>query len=362
MKLKAQYKKHTLQFLRPVGTSRGIYTTKDSWFLFLSIGEKTGIGECSLLKGLSIDDGPNFEQKLTEVCDQINKDIFNFDQPLCEFPAIQFGIETALLDLKNGGIHNLFPSEFTQGKVGIVTNGLIWMGDKTYMRQQIAQKLEKGFSCIKLKIGAIDWPTERELINEMRCQFSASELTIRVDANGAFTTHQAPEVLEELEKLKVHSIEQPIKAGLWEEMAKLCETSPIPIALDEELIGIFPKEKKSELIQIIKPQYLIIKPSLLGGFRASDEWISLAEEMYIGWWATSALESNIGLNAIAQRTFTKNNPLPQGLGTGMLFSNNIDSPLTLQGEKLFYDATRIWGKASPNPSKGGESKNSDGAF
>jgi o-succinylbenzoate synthase len=344
MIVKARYQKYTLQFLRPAGTSRGIYITKDSYLIFLSDGQKTGIGECSLLKDLSIDDRPDFELKLEEICTDINQGAFHFDSHLHRFPAIRFGLETALLDLQNGGSRKLFPTAFTQGKEGIVTNGLIWMGDKTYMRQQIAQKLNHGFSCIKLKIGALEWPTERELIAEMRRQFSASELTIRVDANGAFSPLQAQKVISELEKLKVHSIEQPIEAGQWDEMAKLCDNTPVPIALDEELIGIFPVEKKSELLKTIKPQYLILKPGLLGGFRASDYWISLAETMDIGWWATSALESNIGLNAIAQWTFTKNNPMPQGLGTGKLFSNNIDSPLTLIGEKLFYDANQNWGK------------------
>jgi o-succinylbenzoate synthase len=343
MKLTATYKKHTLQFQRPAGTSRGIYKTKESWFIFISDGEKTGNGECSLLKGLSIDDHPGFEQKLSEVCDQINKETFNFEETAFEFPAIWFGLETAILDLKYGGQYIFFPSKFTEGKAGITTNGLIWMGDKTYLRQQIAEKLDKGFSCIKLKIGAIDWESEKEIIAELRQQFSVSELTIRVDANGAFTLKQATNVLLELAEMKVHSVEQPIKAGQWDEMANLCSSTPIPVALDEELIGIFPKENKKELLQTIKPQYLILKPSLLGGFKASEEWITLAGEMNIGWWATSALESNIGLNAISQWVFTKNVSIPQGLGTGMLYSNNIDSPLTLVGEKLFYDVNKKWG-------------------
>jgi len=342
MKLKASYRKHTLQFLRPAGTSRGVYTTKDSWFFFLTDGEITGIGECSLLKGLSIDDRPDFEQKMIEICEQINLGIFDFDQPLSEFPSIKFGLETALLDFKNGGGHILFPSKFTEGKTGITTNGLIWMGNKTSMQQQIAEKMEKGFSCIKLKIGAIGWESEKEVIAEMRRQFSAKELTIRVDANGAFNFQQAKTVLSELAEMQVHSIEQPIKAGNWEEMSKLCSSTPTPIALDEELIGIYPFEKKRELLQAIKPQYLILKPGLLGGFAASDEWISLALEMNIGWWATSALESNIGLSAISQWVFPKKANLPQGLGTGMLYSNNVDSPLTLVGEKLFYDVDKKW--------------------
>lgn len=341
--MKAAYKKHTLLFLRPVGTSRGVYTTKESWFIFLFDGEKTGVGECSLLKDLSIDDRLDFEENLNKVCLAINTNTFNFDIPLHEFPAIQFGIETALLDLQNGGHHILFPSEFTHGQTGINTNGLIWMGDKTYMRKQIAQKLEKGFSCIKLKIGAIDWVLELDLIARMRHEFSAADLTIRVDANGAFTFEQATEVLSELAKLQVHSIEQPIKAGQWEAMAKLCAKTPIPIALDEELIGIHLLSDKLELLQTINPHYLILKPGLLGGFKASDEWIKLADEKNIDWWATSALESNIGLNAISQWVFAKDTTMHQGLGTGQLFSNNIDSPLTLHGEKLYYDPSKNWG-------------------
>lgn len=328
-------------------TSRGVYTSKDSWFLYISDGDKTGIGECSLLKDLSIDDRPDFEEKLTEVCNSINNGDYNFDEPLYEFPAIQFGLETALYDLQNGGRHILFSSEFTQGKTGIITNGLIWMGDKTFMRKQITQKLEKGFSCIKLKIGAIDWELERELIAKMRHTFPASDLTIRVDANGAFSLEQATEVLSELAKMQVHSIEQPIKAGQWDGMAQLCANTPTPIALDEELIGINSVEKKQELIETIQPQYLILKPGLLGGFKASDEWIDLADERKIGWWATSALESNIGLNAISQWVFTKNITMYQGLGTGQLFANNIDSPLTLHGEKLFYDTNKDWGESLP---------------
>ena len=342
--MKANYRKHILQFIRPAGTSRGIYTSKDSWFVFLSDGENTGIGECSLLKDLSFDDRSDFKDKLKEVCAAINAGSFNFNEPLYEFPAIQFGLETALLDLQNGGRHILFTSEFTNGKIGIPTNGLIWMANKIDMRKQIVRKLEKGFTCIKLKIGAIDWDSERELIAKMRHEFAATDLTIRVDANGAFKYKQATEVLSELAEMQVHSIEQPIKAGQWDEMAKLCSVTPTPIALDEELIGIYPLEKKRKLIETIQPQYLILKPGLLGGFKASQEWIDLANKRNIDWWATSALESNIGLNAISQWVFTKNVTMNQGLGTGMLFSNNIDSPLTLHGEKLFYDPGKNWGE------------------
>jgi o-succinylbenzoate synthase len=343
MHLLASFRNYTLQFLRPAGTSRGVYYTKESWFIVLSDGVKTGIGECSLLKGLSIDDRPDYKKRLEEICDQINQETFDFDQLLYEFPSIKFGLETALLDLINGGSHIIFPSKFSEGKSGITTNGLIWMGDKRFMKQQITEKLEKGFSCLKLKIG-VNWEMEKEIISELRHQFPIYELTIRVDANGAYSPQQASKILPELADLKVHSIEQPIKAGNWDEMANLCSTAPLPVALDEELIGIFPKENKKELLQTINPQYLILKPSLLGGFKASEEWIALAGDMNIGWWATSALESNIGLNAIAQWVFTNNVTIPQGLGTGMLFSNNISSPLIVRGEKLFYDESKNWGE------------------
>ncbi|MCF8357542.1 MAG: o-succinylbenzoate synthase [Prolixibacteraceae bacterium] len=344
MQVQASYIKYKLRFIREAVTSRDVFTSKNAWFLFLSDGEKTGIGECSLLHGLSIDDSPDFKKNLNEVCQTINRGEYNFKLPLEKYPSIQFGLETALTDLQNGGERILFPSLFTLGEKGIVTNGLIWMGNKTYMRKQIAEKLEKGFTCIKLKIGSLEWKTEKEIIAEMRRQFNVKELTIKVDANGAFSLRQATEVLSVLAEMQVHSIEQPIKAGHWNEMARLCESSPTPIALDEELIGVFPFEKKRRLLETIHPQYLILKPGLLGGFQASDEWIQLAEEYNTGWWATSALESNIGLNAIAQWVSTKNTTLHQGLGTGMLFSNNIDSPLTLQGEQLFYDANKVWGK------------------
>ncbi|HKK67735.1 MAG TPA: o-succinylbenzoate synthase, partial [Bacteroidales bacterium] len=259
-----------------------------------------------------------------------------------EFPAIQFGLETALADLQSVGKHILFPSEFTRGEKGIPTNGLIWMGDKKYMREQIDQKLEAGFSCIKLKIGSLDWSSEYAMINDMREQFNASELTIRVDANGAYSFDEALKVLNDLAKLEVHSIEQPIKAGGWKQMAALCQHSPLPIALDEELIGIHLHTQKIELLETIKPHYLILKPGLLGGFKSCNEWINLAKKHDTGWWATSALESNVGLNAIAQWVFTKHMQTQQGLGTGMLFSNNIDSPLTLVNEKLFYYPHKTW--------------------
>jgi o-succinylbenzoate synthase len=344
MQLKAYISKHKLIFNEPALTSRGAYTEKESWFIVLTDGQNSGIGECPLLKGLSADDSPDFEEKLLDICQQINEGEYSLELISRNFPAIGFGLESALIELKNNDEHILFPSEFTAGKAGIITNGLIWMGKEPYLREQIGKKIDKGFSCIKLKIGSIDWQTEKSIIAEIRRQFSANELSIRVDANGAFSPETAPKILNELAELNVHSIEQPIKAGQWEALASLCASTPIPIALDEELIGIREKNNKQKLLKIIQPQYIILKPSLLGGFTAAEEWIAFAESLNIGWWATSALESNVGLNAIAQWTFTKQNTLPQGLGTGLLFANNISSPLTMVGEKLYYDATKKWDK------------------
>lgn len=345
MKLKARYIKHTLRFYRPARTSRGYYTTKDSWYILLNHEHDPntiGIGECSILPGLSFDDRPEIEQKIAEVCEQINHHEFEINTLCAQWPAIRFGVETAVLDLENGGKRVLFPSQFTRGKEGIPTNGLIWMGDESHMRQQIGEKLERGFSCIKLKIGALNWNTEYKILKYLRKQFNAEDLTIRVDANGAFSPQRAYSVLEQLAELEVHSIEQPIKAGQIEAMALLCDGSPVPIALDEELLGVHAPEKKIELLEAIKPQYLILKPGMIGGFKAAEEWIALAKEYQIGWWATSALESNIGLNAISQWTFTKDVQMPQGLGTGSLYVNNLDSPLWLRGETLFHAPNQGW--------------------
>lgn len=346
--LQSYWKKHTLKFKRPAGTSRGTLYSKDLWFVIVyddAVPQIKGIGECSLLKGLSIDDRDDYEEKLSEVCKNISNYKFYLDSGLVEFPSIRFGLETALIDLgiyentkseENRGDHILFPSAFTEGKDSIEINGLVWMGEFDFMRKQIIEKIEAGFKCIKLKIGAIDFDKELNLIKSIRDEFSAKDIEIRVDANGAFKTADAPEKLSRLAKYSLHSIEQPIKQGQWEEMARLCELSPLPIALDEELIGINVITEKEKLLKIIHPQFIILKPSLLGGFKASEEWIDLAEKNNTGWWVTSALESNIGLNAIAQWTYTLKNKMPQGLGTGQLFENNFDSPLFIESGRLWF--------------------------
>lgn len=343
--MKATYFPYILNFKRPGGTSRGILKTKQSFFLKISEGEKTGIGECALFRGLSVDDRADYEQKMEWVCGNITLGKEELLEELKEFPSIQFGVETAFLSLKAQRPHELFPSDFTRGKSRIPINGLIWMGEKEFMKTQISEKLQQGFRCIKMKIGALDFQTELSLLKAIRSEFSAGDLELRVDANGAFSPSEAYEKLSRLSEFDLHSIEQPIKAGQWEEMADLCERTALPIALDEELIGVF--DEKPKLLKTIKPQFIILKPALVGGFFGSEAWIAEAEKNKIDWWATSALESNIGLNAIAQWIFTKNVDRPQGLGTGKLFTNNIPSPLYLNGEKLGYDPERQWGEVRP---------------
>lgn len=340
--MKAFYKKHILNFKRPSGTSRGVLKTKDTYFLILEDGKFSGIGECGLLRGLSIDDRADYEQKLEWVCENIALGEEELYEALTEFPSIQFGVETAFRSLRSDDPFVLFPSEFTRSEASISINGLVWMGDEGFMKQQISEKLKQGFTCIKMKIGAIDFKTELDLLKSIRKEFLASEVELRVDANGAFSTKEALEKLKVLSDLELHSIEQPIKQGQLQEMARLCEDTPLAIALDEELIGIFQEEEKKKLLNTINPQYIILKPSLIGGFRGSDTWINLAERQSTGWWITSALESNVGLNAISQYTFTKNSKLPQGLGTGSLYSNNIESPLEVSCGALEYNKNTDW--------------------
>ncbi|MFP7655678.1 o-succinylbenzoate synthase [Chryseobacterium proteolyticum] len=332
----AKYFRYLLKFKRPSGTSRGVLHEKETFILEISENDRKGVGECAVFRGLSFDDRPDYEEKLKWLCENIGQTPEFLREELIEFPSIWIGYEQAILNLKNGG-HLYFPSQFTQGQIPITINGLIWMGGVGFMEEQIREKLEKGFHCIKLKIG-VDWESEHEVLKKLRKKFPESSLELRVDANGGFNTREAKTVLKQLSDLRIHSIEQPIKAGNWNDMAVLCSDTPTPIALDEELIGIVDTGEKNKLLEAIKPQYIILKPSLIGGFSGSDEWISLAEQNNIGWWITSALESNIGLNAIAQYTYTKNSKMPQGLGTGGLFTNNFDNHLELIGERLLFKA------------------------
>ena len=340
--ISVNYQKYILNFKVPSGTSRGVLKTKETWFLILEKDGKKGIGECGLFRGLSIDDRPDYEQKLQWVCQNINSDVEFLLQELIEFPSIQIGVEQAFLSLNSSSPFELFPSKFTESKEGININGLIWMGDKTFMKNQIQDKITQGFRCIKMKIGAIDFQTEIDLLKSIRKEFSIQDIELRVDANGAFKPKEALEKLKVLSDFQLHSIEQPIKQNQIQEMATLCEQTPLDIALDEELIGVFDVTKKKELLQIIKPQYIILKPTLVGGFGGSKEWIDVAENRNIKWWITSALESNIGLNAIAQWTTTLNSKMPQGLGTGSLFTNNFESPLEVNNGYLHYNNRKNW--------------------
>ncbi len=340
--IKASYKKHILNFKSPSGTSRGILRTKETWFIILDKNGKKGIGETGLFRGLSIDDVVNYEEKLSWTCQNINLGLDSLLKELWAFPSIQFGIEQAFLSLKSETSFELFPSQFTKGEKSIRINGLVWMGEKEFMKNQIIEKIEAGFSCIKMKIGAIDFDAEIELLRAIRKEFSSKEIEVRVDANGAFNSKNALEKLNRLSELELHSIEQPIKQGQVQEMAELCSKTPLPIALDEELIGVFLNEEKNKLLETIKPQYIILKPSLIGGFAGSKEWIKFAEQNQSNWWITSALESNIGLSAIAQFTHTLHSALPQGLGTGGLFTNNFISPLEVENGTLQYNPTINW--------------------
>ena len=341
----ASHKEHNLQFKFPAGTSRGVLLQKPSSFLLIEKDGFTGIGECSTIPNLSIDNQDTYSQKLDEVCRILNEGCDSSLIDLSAYPSIAFGLETAFLDLAAKGSKQLFPSLFTEGKVGIPINGLVWMGDKTFMQKQIREKIASGYHCIKLKVGALDFETELEIIASIRQQFSSDDIEIRLDANGGFTPSEALEKLEKLSTFDIHSIEQPIRQKQWDAMAELCRKSPIPIVLDEEIIGINLSDREI-LLTTIKPAYIILKPSLLGGFRESENWIQLAEKHNIKWWITSALESNIGLNAIAQWTFTLNSTLPQGLGTGQLYHNNIPSPLEIENAKLYYQTENKWDLSS----------------
>ena len=340
--MKATYHKYILNFKRPSGTSRGVMTEKETWFIVLEQDGKKGIGECGILRGLSIDDRPDYEEKLQWTCDNIQLEKDQLWEALLEFPSIQFGVEMAFQSLVSESPFLLFPSDFTNATKSIFINGLVWMGEEAFMKQQIEEKLAQGFTCIKLKIGAIDFDKELQLLRFIREHFTPEQVEIRVDANGAFNEISALDKLTQLSEFKLHSIEQPIQKNNTDSMAELCKITPFPIALDEELIGVFSLAEKEQLLLKIKPQYIILKPSFIGGFRGTQEWISLAKKHKIGWWVTSALESNIGLNAIAQWTFLQHNLMPQGLGTGALFTNNFDCPLQVLQGQLWYKKELDW--------------------
>lgn len=341
--LKAWYKKYALKFKNPVLTSRGQMQYKNGYYLFVSDGEKTGIGECSFIEGLSTDEFSTYTTKLDEVCHQLTAGDFEAEHDFTKHPSIAFARETALLDFENGGRKILYESDFTEGKAGIPINGLVWMGDKDFMLQQIQQKLDDGFICIKIKVGAINFEDELRLLSYIREQFPPEIIEIRLDANGGFTATDVFEKLKQLAAFKIHSIEQPVKPGQFALMRELCTSPLIPIALDEELIAA-PLTEKAALIADLNPQYVILKPALLGGLSVCNDLIMEAGINNTGWWVTSALESNIGLNAIAQWTAVLDSPMHQGLGTGALYDNNVDSPLFVTEGLLAYDPAKSWGE------------------
>ena len=343
--MKGTIEERMLHFKQPAGTSRGVYTTRTIWLVRLTDGGRTGVGECAPLPDLSCDAIPDYGDVLQRFCDDVCRTGQIDYEALRSYPSMLFGLETALLDLRRQELGNtsqetgvLFDTAFTRGEVGIRINGLVWMGSYEEMLQRMEEKLEKGFGCVKLKIGAIDFERELELVKLIRKRFSFHDVELRLDANGAFPYEEALYKLELLSQYAIHSIEQPIRQGQWAYMAELCRESPLPIALDEELIGVNDQEMKSHMLSMVKPRYIVLKPSLHGGMAGCREWIAAARELGIGSWITSALESNIGLNAIAQfasDVYGDDIRMPQGLGTGQLFTDNIPMPLEIRDDKLW---------------------------
>ncbi len=350
MALRASITKKVFEFNFTARTSRGRMKDRASWFLKIW-NEKDpavfGLGECAPLPGLSIDDKPDYEDVLQGVAEKISS--LKIDSPTllndCAalapgFPSIVFGLETALLDLRNGGRRIIFDNSFIQAKP-VPINGLVWMSDLDQMLQQASIKIEEGFRCIKIKVGGLNFEKECDILNYIRKKYYREDITLRLDANGAFKTEEALYKLYELSKFKIHSIEQPIKPR-QPELEELCRKSPIPIALDEEMIGVESQQDKKALLEKVKPQFIIIKPSLHGGILGTRQWIALAESLNIGWWITSALESNIGLNAICQLTANYPVSIPQGLGTGTLYENNFESPLEVLNGQIVYNQKLSW--------------------
>lgn len=336
--LEARWCRYRLQFRFLAKTSREEMREKDTYFVKIydpAAPEIYGIGECGLFRGLSADDIPDYEDYLSRACAAPL-------QSLPEMSSIRMGFETALADFNNGATRTVFNSAWQSGGNGITINGLIWMGDKPTMLSLVREKIERGFKILKLKIGGIDFEEELSILRLIRDSYSERDLEIRLDANGSFKPSEALQRLDRLSRFNIHSIEQPIAARQIESMSLICRESPIPVALDEELIGFRNDSEMESLLEVIRPQYIILKPTLCGGFERSDKWIEIAESKGIGWWATSALESNIGLNAIAQWISSKNNPMAQGLGTGELYYNNIPSPLFMSADKLEYDINATW--------------------
>ena len=341
--VQAKYIRHPIKFHRPAGTSRGLLHQKECWFVKLtSEAGLTGVGEISFIPGLSLEDPDEIEIQLDHVCKLISRGEMDPAQELPSLPGIRFALEGAMRDLEQGGARLLFDSDFTKGKAGILVNGLIWMGDRAFMKKQVRDKLDQGFRVLKMKVGALDVNEEIDLLAWIRSEYGAGDLEIRLDANGAWSPEEATLRMARFAKFGIHSIEQPIAAGQIESMSELCRNPVIPIALDEELIGVTRMEERRQLIEQIRPDFIILKPGLLGGFSLAEQWIDLAESVGTAWWITSALESSVGLNAISQWTYQLGVSMPQGLGTGMLYNNNIQSPLLMEENQLWYRPERGW--------------------
>lgn len=329
--MQAEWAPYTLDFKFEARTSRESMRHKDTYFVRIprADGNGYGVGECALFKGLSAEPAAGYTDILSHACASPMTNI--------DVSSIQFGLETARID---AGYVERPVSDFLLGREGIPINGLIWMGDRNTMKLRIDEKLDAGFKVLKMKIGGIDFDSEVSLLEYIRKRYPASTLELRLDANGSFTPENAMHRLERLASFDIHSIEQPIKAGQSREMARICRSSPIAIALDEELIGMPTNESVQHILDEIGPQYIILKPALCGGLASADRWADEAERRSIGWWATSALESNVGLLAIATWVAARGVSMPQGLGTGQLYYNNIPSGLYLNGDRLYYNADR----------------------
>ncbi len=339
--MRASYQRHLLKFKRPSGTSRGVLREKETWLIKLEDEGRVGVGECGLLRGLSCDDLPDYEEKLSWVCKHIHLGFIELYDLLANYPSIQMGLECAFLSLNGKDPFTLFSNPFSNGDSSIPINGLIWMGDEQFMIDQVKEKIDQGFRCIKMKVGAISFDKEVAILKAIRANFNENQIVLRVDANGAFG-EDAFSKLSTLAELSIHSIEQPIPKGNLSSMRKLCAQTPLPIALDEELIGVVGRQQKIDLLDQINPQYIILKPSFIGGLTGAEEWFNLAKERNINTWVTSALESNIGLNAIAQWTAELGFDGFQGLGTGSLFTNNFSSPLAIKNGYLSIHKNTPW--------------------
>lgn len=327
--------RYVLHFREPAGTSRGVLAERPTWFLELSRGGVRALGECAVFPGLSCDDVPDYGDVLENLCRRINEGQDVASEEYAGYPSVRFGLETALarLEAEEKGTEML-ASDFTDGRASVPVNGLVWMGTLERMTQRIREKVDAGYACIKIKIGAINFGDELSMLAYVRREFPEKDLELRVDANGAFSPEDALEKLKRLSRFSLHSIEQPLRAGQREQTARLCALSPVPVALDEELIGVNDAQEKKKLIEEIRPQYVVLKPSLTGGFGASQEWISAARQAGAGYWVTSALESNVGLDAIARFAYLNDTGIAQGLGTGGLYTNNVPYPFDISGGRF----------------------------